>query len=126
MADPNDDGPKIIHSQGPKLGEGFGESTPEPTPQPTDEAGQKSSKIRTFEKKRDVKEWRREPLTPGTGATHVRTFHSKLTEDALRYLDDVVNEWLDESGYEVKFVNTTIGQFTGKTKEPHLICSVWV
>ena len=71
--------------------------------------------------------WSRVPNTTGTGAIHVRTFHSKLTEDALKYLDQQVNEWLDEHPkYEVKQVTTTIGTFTGKVKEPHIICQVWV
>ncbi|MDP6542317.1 MAG: hypothetical protein QF444_00755 [Phycisphaerales bacterium] len=71
--------------------------------------------------------WSRVPNTTGTGAIHVRTFHSKLTDDALKYLDQQVNEWLDEHPqYEVKQVNTTIGTFTGKVKEPHVICQVWV
>jgi hypothetical protein len=71
--------------------------------------------------------WNRVPNTTGTGAIHVRTFHSKLTDDALKYLDQQVNEWLDDHPqYEVKQVTTTIGTFTGKVKEPHIICQVWV
>jgi hypothetical protein len=71
--------------------------------------------------------WQRTPNTTGTGATHVRTFHSKLTDDALEYIDTQVNAWLDEHPeFEVKLVTTTIGTFTGKVKEPHLICQVWV
>ena len=71
--------------------------------------------------------WSRVPNTTGTGAIHVRTFHSKLTDDALKYLDEQVNEWLDEHPqYEVKQVATTIGTFTGNVKEPHVICQVWV
>ena len=71
--------------------------------------------------------WARIPNANGTGAIHVRTFHSKLTDDALRYLDQQVNEWLDEHPeYEVKQITTTIGTFTGKVKEPHIICQVWV
>jgi hypothetical protein len=72
-------------------------------------------------------DWERSPNANGTGATHVRTFHSKLTDDALVYVDQMINEWLDEHPeFEVKFVATTIGTFTGKIKEPHLICQVWV
>jgi len=77
--------------------------------------------------KKEKSEWSREPNTTGTDAKHVRTFHSKLTDDALAYLDTQINEWLDEHpDYEVKVVSSTIGTFTGKTKEPHLICQVWV
>lgn len=71
--------------------------------------------------------WRRTPNTTGSGAIHVRTFHTKLTDDALVYMDRMINEWLDaHPQYEVKFVNATIGILTGKIKEPHLICQVWV
>jgi hypothetical protein len=86
------------------------------------------TKITAFgsEQKEDTS-WSRNPNTTGTDAKHVRTFHSKLTDDALTYLDKQVNEWLDENPkYEVKIVSTTIGTFTGKVKEPHLICQIWV
>lgn len=87
-----------------------------------------SSKIRAFGgMKRHEEEWTRTPNTTGTGAIHVKTFHAKLTDDALRYMDQVVNEWLDDHPqYEVKFVNSSVGTLTGKLKEPHLICQVWV
>ena len=72
-------------------------------------------------------EWRRTPNTTGSGAIHVRTFHAKLTDDALVYMDRLINEWLDaHPQYEVKFVHASIGILTGKIKEPHLICQVWV
>jgi hypothetical protein len=71
--------------------------------------------------------WSRTPNATGTGAIHVRTFMSKLTEDGFHALDARVNEWLDaHPQYEVKFVNTSIGTVTGKSKEAQLICQVWV
>jgi hypothetical protein len=71
--------------------------------------------------------WNRTPNVTGTGAIHVQTFTSKLTEDGFRALDARINEWLDaHPQYEVKFTSTTIGVVTGKLKEPHLICQVWV
>ena len=87
-----------------------------------------TKKITAFDKeKKKMSEWIRQPIADGTGASHVRTFHSKLTDDALGYIDQQVNEWLDENPQlEVKLVTTTIGTFTGKVKEPHLICQVWV
>ena len=55
------------------------------------------------------------------------TFHAKLTDDALKYMDQVINEWLDaHPQYEVKFVNSSVGILTGKLKEPALVCQVWV
>jgi hypothetical protein len=71
--------------------------------------------------------WVRTPNTTGSGAIHVKTFHCKLTDDALAYLDQTINEWLDaHPQYEVKFVSSAIGILTGKLKEPALICQVWV
>jgi len=87
-----------------------------------------SKKITAFDKeRRHEDEWERTPNTTGGGAIHVKTFHSKLTDDALKYMDQCINEWLDaHPQYEVKFVNSTIGTLTGKLKEPHIICQVWV
>ncbi|MHC5024653.1 MAG: hypothetical protein ACYTGG_12230 [Planctomycetota bacterium] len=87
-----------------------------------------SKKITAFGKERRHEEaWSRTPNTTGTGAIHVKTFHSKLTDDALKYMDQTINEWLDaHPQYEVKFVNSSVGVLTGKLKEPHLVCQVWV
>jgi len=87
-----------------------------------------SKKIRTFEKQGEHQaEWTRRPNVTGAGALHVRTFHSKLNSDSLAFMDQTINEWLDaHPEYEVKFVTSTIGEFTGKVREPALICQVWV
>ena len=103
----------------------------EPEPLPVAESvGQvmAGKKITAFEKqKRHEDKWSRTPNTTGQGAIHVRTFHSKLTDDALAYMDQCINEWLDaHPQYEVKFVHSTVGILTGKLKEPNLICQVWV
>ncbi len=90
-----------------------------------------SPKIRALDQKlggvRHEDNWARSPNVTGTGAVHVRSFHCKLTGDALENLDRQINEWLDaHPQYEVKFVNTSIGDWTGKLKEPNLIVQVWV
>lgn len=90
-----------------------------------------SSKIRAFEQKltsgRHEDAWNRTPNATGTGAIHVKSFHCKLTEEALHYLDQQINEWLDaHPQYEVKFVTTSVGDWTGKLKEPNMIVQVWV
>lgn len=90
------------------------------------------SKIQAFEQKLGVKRhedtWKRSPNTPGTGAIHVKSFHCRLSDDALAYLDQQVNEWLDaHPQYEVKFATTAIGEFQGKMgKEMHMIVQLWV
>jgi len=102
---------------------------PEPVPvvEPTGPTSG-GNKIRAFEKKkRHEEEWARTPNTTGTGAIHVKTFHTKLTADALTYMDQTINEWLDaHPQYEVKFVTSSVGVLTGKLKEPNMICQVWV
>ncbi|MBX3323409.1 MAG: hypothetical protein KF757_10495 [Phycisphaeraceae bacterium] len=89
-----------------------------------------SSKIQAFEQKlgsRHSENWNRTPNTTGTGAIHVKSFHSKLTGDSLSFLDAQINEWLDaHPEYEVKMVTTSVGEWTGKLKEPNLIVNVWV
>ena len=87
-----------------------------------------AKKITAIEKERLHEEkWTRTPNTTGQGAIHVRSFHSKLTDEALVYMDQCINEWLDaHPQYEVKLVSSTVGILTGKLKEPHLVCQVWV
>jgi len=89
------------------------------------------SKIQTFTQKlnADLHEdkWNRTPNSNGTGAIHVKSFHCKLTGDSLEFLDQQINEWLDDHPqYEVKFVTSSIGTWTGKLKEPNMIINVWV
>lgn len=71
--------------------------------------------------------WKRRPK-PGPGAaTHVRTFHARLTPEALAFMDQQINEWLDQHPEcEVKLVSTAVGDWSGKIHEPHLICQIWV
>ncbi|MCC7388291.1 MAG: hypothetical protein IT431_05940 [Phycisphaerales bacterium] len=88
----------------------------------------KASKITFGSIRRHEDTWSRTPNTPGTGAIHVRTFKAKLSDDGLPYLDQQINEWLDaHPQYEVKLVNTAIGEWSTKLgKEPGIIVSVWV
>jgi len=71
--------------------------------------------------------WKRSPNVTGTGAVHIKSFHCRLTEDSLAVMDQQINEWLDaHPQYEVKFVTSVVGDWTGKLKEPALIVQVWV
>ena len=135
-AQPGQPSSKIRHT-GPDGGSSVTPTSPtsrsdEPEPVPVEEAigpsgGEK--KITAFgeHQRRHEDAWNRTPNTTGAGAIHVKTFHSKLTADALDNMDRAINEWLDaHPQYEVKFVTSTVGTMTGKLKEPHLICQVWV
>ena len=85
-------------------------------------------RIQTFGKaKREDAKWAREPNVTGAGATHVKTFHAKLREDALEFMDEQINNWLDSHPeLEVKLVTTTIGELKGKTTEAAMFVMVWV
>jgi DNA-directed RNA polymerase subunit M/transcription elongation factor TFIIS len=67
------------------------------------------------------------PLTnTGRSAIRCRTFHTKLTDAALSYMDSVINEWIDKNPQiEVKFATSSIGMFEAKRLEPHLIITVF-
>ncbi len=74
-----------------------------------------------------TQEWKRPTNLTGKGATHMKSFHCKLTGDSLENLDKQINEWLDSHpDYEVKLVTTTVGDWTGKLREPNVILTVWV
>ncbi len=95
-----------------------------------DEGPMRSSQIRTFdmgsslEKRKES--WKRPTNMDNKGATRVRNFHTKLTDNAMRYLDDEINEWIDANpDVEVKFSNTTVGPVEGKKIENHLIITLW-
>ena len=61
-----------------------------------------------------------------TGAVRMRTFHCRLSEQGVEYLDQIINDWLEaHPDIEVKFVTSTIGMWDGKLKEPTLILNVW-
>ena len=95
----------------------------------TDNPSGLKKKIKSFNQKHLHEDtWARTPNTTGKGAIHVRTFFSRLSEDSFAYMDQAVNEWLDEHPqYEVKFVNSSIGTMRGKTgPQEVLICQVWV
>lgn len=62
----------------------------------------------------------------GHGAVRVKTFHGRLSDESLQYVDDKINEWLDSHPeIEVKFVTSTCGLFDGKIKDLAMILNVW-
>jgi len=70
--------------------------------------------------------YKRQPHATGHGAVRVRSFHGRMSDEGLQFLDDKINEWLDSHPeIEVKFVTSTIGQFEGKIREPALVLNVW-
>lgn len=95
---------------------------------PVAESATQHKEIRTFGTEHEHQEsQKRTPNADGTGASHVRTFVSKLRLDAVEHMDEQINEWLDEHpDYEVKFVSTGVGTLIGKIPEPAMFMSIWV
>ncbi len=60
----------------------------------------------------------------GKGATRARTFHGKLNDAALAMMDQTINEWVDNTGIEIKSSSSCIGIFQAKKPEPHLFLTV--
>jgi hypothetical protein len=70
--------------------------------------------------------YKRQTFASGHGACRVRSFHGRLSDEGMAYMDDKINEWLDNHpDIEVKIVTTSIGQYEGKIKEPALVLNVW-
>src|SRR5688572_29103146 len=72
---------------------------------------------RTFARKTDVS---------GHGALRVRSFHGRLSDEGLIYMDSKINEWLDQHPeIEIKQATTCVGEYEGKIREPALIVNIW-
>lgn len=115
-------GPKLPNAISPAPAAAAGAATP---------AGDAKPRIHGFSTAMGVKKhaenWKRKTNLTGTGATHMRTFHCKLNSESVEYMDQQINEWLDNHpDYEVKMVTTAIGEWTGKIKEPAMVVTVWV
>ena len=116
----------------------FPEKVPSPQDQlpviemePVDDSDKQNtpSQITSFEAKSQLEttvHYQRPLGKTGQGATRLRTFHTRLSEKAMNYLDLQINEWIDQNpDIEVKFSNITVGIVEGKKAEEHLIVNVW-
>jgi hypothetical protein len=72
-------------------------------------------------------DYKRETHSNRTGAVRVRTFHCRLSEQGVEYLDQAINDWLERHHeIEIKFTTSVVGSWEGKLKgEPALIVMVW-
>lgn len=92
------------------------------------EDGTPDKKIQAFGMTSNVQhhDWKRQPVKTGTGAVRVRSFHGRLSDQGLGYIDEAINEWLDQHPeIEIKFVTSTVGVFEGKIREPALVMNLW-
>lgn len=67
------------------------------------------------------------PLSGAQDApTRCRTFHAKLNDASIAYMNDQINEWVDaDPRIFIKTVSTTVGLFEGKHPEPHLFITMF-
>jgi hypothetical protein len=71
-------------------------------------------------------DWKRKTNVVGSGSVRMRSFHGRLSDEGLGFMDDKINEWLDSHPeVEVKFVTSTVGTYEGKIREPALVLNVW-
>lgn len=95
-----------------------------PAPQ-AESAGSQAGTIRGFSVAKGDVQYRR-PLLKGPNATRCKTFHCKLAEGAIAYMNEQLNEWCDRNpDIEIKFCTSTVGVFEGKHPEPHLFLTVF-
>ena len=75
---------------------------------------------------RDESRYKRQLDPRSPGASRCRTFHSKLSQGAVDFMDSQINQWLDENpDIVIKFTTATIGMFEGKHTEPNLILNLF-
>ena len=121
----------------PPVGAGIVPSIKQPNPMPA-AAGAGPVPVETKQKIQHIRDmgaasvrhqdsWKRKTNLTGNGATHVKSFHSRLNAEGMAIMDDQINKWLDDHpDYEVKLVTSSIGEWQGKIKEEYLIVHVWV
>lgn len=74
----------------------------------------------------DETKWKRPANNTGRGAVRCRTFHTKLSDAALSYMDSLIAEWTEKNPQiDIKFATSSIGIYEGKRAEPHLIITVF-
>ncbi len=60
------------------------------------------------------------------GAIRCRIFHAKLNDGALQFVQDQINDWIDQNPeVDIKHLNTNVGVVEGKSSEPHLIITLF-
>ncbi len=118
---------KLPNAMAAGIGGGGGAGGGVPAAAPTESKPKIQAFSQVMGSKKAGEDWKRKTNTTGTGATHMKSFHCKLNAESLDYLDQQINEWLDaHPDFEVKLVSTSVGEWTGKIKEPALVVSVWV
>lgn len=75
---------------------------------------------------KDESQFKRKLLPEVAGATRCRSFHCRLSDGAVDFMNSQINDWLDSrDDIVLKFATSTIGQFEGKHTEPNMIITVF-
>ena len=84
-------------------------------------------KFSTGGDKHTYTKFKRQTHVTGAGACRIRSFHGRLSDDGLAFMDDKINEWLDNHPeVEIKHVNCLVGPLEGTiTGEQGLIVVIW-
>lgn len=76
--------------------------------------------------KHNYTRFKRSTHVAGTGACRLKTFHGRLSDEGLAFMDDKINEWLDNHPeVEIKLVNTVIGPLESKHNEQAMFVTIW-
>jgi hypothetical protein len=76
--------------------------------------------------KKDESEFKRSLQPQASSATRCRTFHCRISEGAVDFMNNQINEWIDtHDDITVKFSNCVIGMFEGKHTEPNIILTLF-
>lgn len=82
--------------------------------------------ISSIQASHDTGHLNRQLHQPERGALRCRTFHAKLNDASLAYLDNQINDWVDnDPTVEIKFATSSVGVVEGKHAEPHLIVTIF-
>lgn len=74
----------------------------------------------------DESSLKRDLQQTGRGATRCRTFHAKLNDGSIAYMNNQINQWVDANPHiEIKFATSSVGVVEGKHAEPHLILTMF-
>jgi hypothetical protein len=74
----------------------------------------------------DDTQYKRPLLGPGQGATRCRTFHSKLNDGAVAFMNQQICQWVDDNPeISIKSATSTMGVWEGKKADPTLIITVF-
>lgn len=124
----DDDDDLVVLDDAVLLEDDGGATAPRPVSAASAAHGTHTPKKITFGAENTVRkhQWKRKPHVGGQSACRVKTFHGKLSDQGLEYLDDAINVFLDEHpDIEVKLVQSNVGMFDGKFKDFALIVNLW-